>query len=403
MSSSLVPRFPFLWILVLVPPLYFGCEWFTQPEGRAEGSSDLGLYVRQTFDGGFILVGETTDPRAEFSDAWLIKTDSQGIEVWSRTYGGDADDWGYTVQQSADSGYMLVGSTHSSGAGEADIWLVKTDPDGVIEWEQTFGGAEHDYGYFVQQATDGGYILAGETYSQGRGASDVHVIKSDREGNLLWEQTFGDSADDLGYALCETSDRGFLITGFTSIPGSGQEDLWVIRIDGAGGMQWERIYDTSFGGVGRSIQQTTDGNFAAAGFLRRGDSSYDFWLIKADSAGNVLWDRTYGWNGDERAAAMQQTGDEGFILVGLTNSLGAGLNDIWLVKTDADGEPLWDQTYGGPSWDVGRSVQQTADGGYILVGTTQSFGRDDSDVWLLKTDANGAVVWSQAFNHLTDN
>lgn len=383
--------------MALVLVVHSGCEWFTQPEDVSDASSDYGLYVRQTFDGGFILVGETTGTQEGPSDAWLIRTDQEGMLQWHQTFGGSRDDWGYTVQQTADSGYILVGSTESSGAGEADVWLLKTDPHGVLQWQRTFGGAEPDYGYFVEE-TPGGYILVGETSSTGTGGRDLYLVKTDREGGLLWARTFGDSSDDLGYALCQTLDGGYAITGFTDHQNIGQQDLWILKTDGVGSQQWERIYDTSFGAVGRSILQTTDGGIVTAGFLMLGSANYDFWLVKTDSMGHDLWDRTFGGVGDERAAALHATGDGGFILAGLTSSVGAGLNDAWLIKTDAEGFMVWERSFGGASWDTGRSVQQTADGGYILAGTTQSYSPGDPDAWLVKTGPDGVAEWSRIFD-----
>jgi hypothetical protein len=388
-------------LLMLV--LHFGCTWFTEPEDEAEGSSDFGLYVRQTIDDGFILVGQTSEAAGDDLDAWLIKTDRNGLEEWRRTFGGARDDWGYTVQQSTDSGYIFIGSTQLSGAGESDVWLLKTDPHGVIQWERTFGGGQPDYGYFMQEVPGGGYILLGETSSMGMGARDAYLIRTDGEGNLLWSQTFGDSSDDIGYALWQTDDGGYVITGFTDHQNIAQEDLWVFKTDAAGAVQWERVYDTSFGAVGRSILQTMDGNYVIAGFLMWGSATYDFWLVNVDSVGNLIWDRTFGWDGDERAAALGQTSDGGFIMAGLTSSVGAGLHDAWLVKTDGEGTMEWERSFGGTNWDIFRAVQQTGDGGYIMAGTTQSFGSGDPDAWLIKSGPDGVAEWSRTFDGTANN
>ena len=383
--------------LVGVTVLGLSCDTPWQPQAVTDAYSDLGLYVQQARDGGYIVVGETHSFGAGSSDVWLIKTQADGSEQWNQTFGGTQADWGYTVQQSTDGGYILIGSTSSYGAGQSDVWLIKTDASGAMQWNQTFGNSESDYGYFVQQTSDGGYILVGESFNSGSGTRDVYLVKTDDRGNQVWAQAFGDSSEALGYAVWQTSGGGYIITGFIDSFVTGQTGIWLIKTDGDGTKGWDQIYATSKSAVGRSVQQTADGGYAIVGFRAYSDGSYDAWLIKTDSLGNIQWEQTFGGNGDDLAAAIQQTSDEGYIIIGLTQSYGAGLNDVWLIKTDASGAEQWSRTFGGSSWDVGRSVQQTADGGYIIGGTTQSFGAGDADFWLIKTEASGMEQWNQTF------
>jgi regulation of enolase protein 1 (concanavalin A-like superfamily) len=244
-----------------------------------------------------------------------------GNKLWEKTFGGIRDDRGHSVQQTSDGGFILLGWTESFDAREADVWLIKTDASGNIEWDRTFGGSDRDKGSSVQQTSDGGFILVGYTESFGAGWADVWLIKTDADGNKLWEKTFGGSGLDSGSSVQQTSDGGFIIVGYT----------------------------TSFGAGG-----------------------FDVWLIKTDADGNKLWEKTFGGSRRDWGSSVQQTSDGGFILVGYTTSFGAG--DVWLIKTDANGNKQWDRTFGGSDWDEGWSVQQTSDGGFIIVGWTWSFG-----------------------------
>ena len=258
---------------------------------------------------------------------------------WTKTFGGSCKDYGTSVQQTDDD-YIISGYTCSYGAGGYDAWLIKTDSQGNTLWDKTFGGSNYDYGSSVQQTSDGGYIITGHTYTSGAAGTDVLLIKTDSQGNKLWDKTFG---------------------GFN--------------------------YN-----FGRSVQQTTDGGYIVAGTKTVSGNRY-IWLIKTDSQGNKLWDRTFGGSNGGEGESVQQTSDGGYIITGYTSSSGAGETNVWLIKTDSQGNKLWDRTFGGSNDDIGNSVQQTSDGGYIITGHTYSYstGAGESDVWLIKTDSNGNV------------
>jgi hypothetical protein len=358
-------------------------EWFKTFGGSG---NDEGYSVQQTSDGGFILVGTTASFGAGGFDVWLIKTDADGNKLWDRTFGGRGPDWGWSVQQTRDGGFILVGSTESFGAGEGDVWLIKTDASGNIEWDRTFGGSNRDKGYSVQQTRDGGFILVGTTASFGAGGADVWLIKTDADGNKLWEKTFGGSGWDEGSSVQQTSDGGFILVGDTRSFGAGWGDVWLIKTDAKGNKQWDRTFGGSNVDSGWSVQQTSDGGFIIVGNTASFGARWgDVWLIKTDAKGNKQWDRTFGGSGSDFGSSVQQTSDGGFILVGDTRSFGAGWSDVWLIKTDAKGNKQWDRTFGGSSWDWGYSVQQTSDGGFIVVGATTSFGAGDYDVLLIKS------------------
>ena len=333
-------------------------EW-SKTFGGAE--IDQSYSVQQTSDGGYIIAGMRDSYNASSGDVWLIKTDSGGNKLWDKTFGGAQIDLGYSVQQTSDGGYVIAGMTYSYGAGNGDVWLIKTDSGGNKAWDKTFGGAQEDMGLSVQQTSDSGYIIAGMTHSYGAGDCDVWLVKTDSGGNRLWDKTFGGAQLDWGYAVQQTSDSGYIIAGETYSYGAGDGDVWLIKADSGGNKAW----DKTFGGVEQdwssSVKQISDG-----GYIIVGSTGGYVWLIKTDSGGNKLWDKTFG--GGE-SHSVQQTSDGGYIIAG-----------SWLIKTDSGGNKLWDKTFAGG----GFSVQQTSDGGYIICGCTESYGAGNWDVWLIK-------------------
>lgn len=348
---------------------------------------DRGDCVQQTVDGGYIITGYTHSFGAGNNDVWLIKTDSNGTEEWSKTFGGLSYDTSRSVQQTSDEGYIIVGGTLSYAVGSGDVWLIKTDANGTEEWNKTFGGTGLDSGEAVQQTTDGGYIIIGRTESYGDGMSDVWLIKTDYNGAEDWNNTFGGTHYDYGWSGKQTKDEGYIIVGRTESYGAGHGDFWIIKTDGQGFKIWDETFGTFAYESAQSVQQTKDGGYIIAGFTNSyGAGWYDIWLIKMDAFGSKEWDQTFGGLGGDTCGSVWETTDGGFIITGGTYSYGAGNSDLWLIRTDINGTERWNKTFGGENYDFGESVQQTTDKGYIITGRTVSFGSGDNDLWLIRVE-----------------
>ena len=352
--------------------------------------SDFGSSVQQTTDGGYIVAGSTQSYGAGSRDVWLIKTDANGNEDWYQTFGGSEEETGSSVQQTTDGGYIIVGSIGSYP--DHDVYLIKTDLNGDSLWTKTFGGYYDDAGYSVQQTTDGGYIITGYTESYGAGYTDVYLIKTDTDGDLMWTQTFGGIYDEEGFCVQLTLDGGYIIAGWTSSYGAGNLDVYLIKTDANGDTTWTQTFGGSYNDWGESVQQTTDGGYIIAGCINSYGAGFDVWLIKSDANGNESWSQTFGGENWDFAYDVQQTTDGGYIITGYTESYGAGSLDVYLIKTDANGDSLWTQTFGGSYNDWGESVEQTSDGGYIIAGYTDSYGAGGWDVWLIRLDSEGTLV-----------
>jgi hypothetical protein len=352
---------------------------------RTYGGSDYedGYGVQQTTDGGYVIAGRTSSFGVGSHDFYLVKTDVNGDTLWTRTYGGSDSEGSYSVQQTSDGGYIVTGYTYSFGAGDYDFYLVKTDVNGDTLWTRTYGGGLFDYPWHVQQTSDGGYIIAGETKSFGAGESDAYLVKTDANGDTLWTRTYGGTDYEYGYCVDQTSDGGYIVAGLTE--SFGVRDVYLVRTDANGDTLWTRTYGGSDYEEARFVQETSDGGYIITGYTSSfGAGNNDFYLVKTDANGDTVWTRTYGGSAEDNGWSVQQTTDGGYIISGYTKSFGAGSRDVYLVKTDADGDTLWTRAYGGSNYDYGKCVQQTTDGGYIVAAYTKCFGAGSYDVWLLR-------------------
>jgi hypothetical protein len=344
---------------------------------------------QETSDGGFIMIG-STEYYGAAENMYLVKTDSYGKKLWAKDYGGSDDELAYSGQETSDGGFILFGRTFSFGAGKADLYLLKTDASGNELWSKTFGGADNDYGTSVQETSDGGFIMLAYTYSFGNGGSDFYLVKADKDGNELWSKTFGGSGREWSTAVKETSDGGFIMCGSTESFGVSISGIYFIKTDSSGTKLWDKIFDGSGYDNSNSLIETSDGDFILFGETTSyGAGNDDMYLIKTDSSGNKLWSKTIGDAGYNWGNSIQETPDGGFILLGSSEPFGSDWSDFHIIKTDSEGNELWSNTFGGIYDDWGSKVQATSDGGFILIGhALTSFYHD---LYIIKTYGNGNV------------
>ena len=352
------------------------------------GSDIGGGGVVQTSDGGYAIAGATSSFGAGGSDFWLIKTDADGNMQWNKTYGGALDEYCGGMCQTNDGGYALSGYTSSFGAGGNDSWLIKTDAFGSMQWNKTYGGTGSEDAMHVIQCGDGGYAMSGRTSSSGAGGNDGWLVKTDAAGNMQWNKTYGGALDEDSNGMCQTNDGGYAMSGYTTSFGAGGQDFWLVRTDADGNMQWNKTYGGSASDGAESMIQTSDGGYAIIGYTRSFGGIFKVYLVKTNSSGDMQWYNAYEGNTDF-GIHMIQTADGGYAIIGY--SFTAANPDFLFIKTDASGNLLWKLTYGGTAQDNGYDMVQTNDGGYALLGKTASSGAGDMDFYLVKTDASGVV------------
>lgn len=356
---------------------------------------------------------------------WIVKLDEIGTIQWQKSIGGFGFQNATSIQQTTDGGYVVAGYGHSplNPGGSFDYWIVKLNEIGTIEWEKNYGGSNNDEAYSIQQTIDGGYIIAGTSNSidgditENQGSSDYWIVKIDEIGTIQWQKSYGGSSWDEARVIQQTTDGGYIVAGNSNsndgdITGNnGGYDYWIVKIDEIGTIEWEK----SLGGSGvdraMSIIQTTDGEYIVAGYSDSIDGDvtgnhgyFDYWIVKLGENGTIQWQKTLGGGGEDRAMSIIQTTDGGYVLAGETYSWDGDVTqnngdyDFWIVKIDEFGTIRWQKTYGGSARDQAKSIQQTTDSGYIVAGNTRSYDGDvtghhgSGDYWVVKLSEEGMAT-----------
>lgn len=351
-------------------------EW-----NRTYGGSgtDVIRSVQQDLDGGFVSAGSTTSYGASGDDVWVIKTDINGTILWNKTFGGNGRDIAYCIVRTSDGGYALAGSIGISVSG---AWVIKIDSSGNESWNKTFAGEGFRS---IQQTLDGGYILAGSTRSLSY-ISRAWLVKIDSTGNESWNKTFGTNYGFLS-SVQQTLDRGYILAGDIISTGSNTPSGWLIKTNENGTALWSKVFRDILSANIYSVQQTSDNGFVVAGRTGSYESGVAYvkgWLIKTNSSGNEEWNKTYGGKGYHDIQSVKQDLDAGYIFAGIANSYDGRGNNGWLTKTNSIGNEEWNTTFGGISDQVAFSFQPMLEGGYILAGYNVTYGTGDIDGWLVK-------------------
>jgi hypothetical protein len=367
---------------------------FAKTIGGSE--NEFAISITHSSDGGYVVAGFTQSFGAGGWDMYVVKLDSSGNVVWTKTIGGSSDDYAYSIIQSSDGGYVVAGQTRSFGAGWDDIYVVKLDRSGNVLWTKTIGGSSFDGAFSIIQSSDGGYVVAGYTISFGAGYWDIYVVKLDSWGNVQWTKTIGGSSFDIAHSIILSSDGGYVVAGRTGSFGAGGWDMYVVKLDSSGNVQWTKTIGGSLTDIAFSIIQSSDGGYVVAGWTGSfGAGEYDFYVVKLDSSGNVVWTKTIGGSLTDVAYSIIQSSDGGYVVAGYTQSFGAGGADIYVVKLDSSGNVVWTKTIGGSYFDWAYSIIQSSDGGYIVAGGTTSFGAGIDDFYVVRMDSSGNVCFSQ--------
>jgi hypothetical protein len=350
---------------------------------------DIAFSAQQTMDGGYIVTG-FYGVLTDSGGGRLIKTDAYGDTVWTRKLGGA---W---ALQTADSGFVALGGIDSSGSGPGGIWLVKTDTRGDLLWSRVYAGSDNGAN-MVEQTADGGYVMTGLASYYGPNGGDVLIIRTDSVGDTLWTRTYGGPGLDAGQSIQQTSDHGYVIAALTMSFDARNQKIWIIKTDSLGDTLWTRFFGGDSISSSAWAQQTTDGGYFVAGWTCLYAPTPQTYLIKTDSVGDTLWTRTIGGRSYfTEGRTGQQVNDGGYIVAGGCQDTTTGNIDVYLAKTDANGDTLWTRTFGGTSYDDGLGVRQTADGGFVICGQTYSFGAGASDFYLIKTDENGNLAVAES-------
>lgn len=314
---------------------------------------------------------------------------------WSRNVGGNLEEIAYDIVQTSDGGYIVAGMKYIVNTFE-DIYVIKFSESGDVEWEKNYENSKKDFANSIMQAKDGGYIICGGTFSNTEGVSDYYIIKLDSAGNVQWERKFGDIQGEICEAVIQTMDGGYMAAGGKWL-NLYDRDMYLVKLDADGNLEWEKLIDGGNDDGAYDIQQTPDRGYIIAGYTRSlVDGDYNMFIVRTDSHGDTKWKSDFGGSGSDQAYSIEQHRN-GYIAAGYTKSYNE-FSDVYVVDLNLDGEMVWEKSYGiDDTQEEARSIKNTADGGFILAGRTNQYAYGSFDAYLLKLDRDGNELWSQVF------
>lgn len=373
--------------IIFLASLFLVLSSFSQPDTewtRATGGlqDDRGYCIIENPDGSLMIAGNSASFSTGDDDGWLLVLRSGGRVDWQKTYGGTADDSFNAIIITPDDNYMLIGETSSSGSGGSDIWVIKIDSSGSEIWERTYGGNLDDVATSATVSEDGGVMIAGYTWSEGSGGSDAMLLKINMNGDPEWIRTFGGTEVEQVLSVSATSDSGAILSGMTYSWGSGSGDVFLLKADAWGREEWRLVLGGTDYDYGYDIIEVEDGDFLVASWKRRATCS--IWLIRINSAGEMIWDRVYSTGRNDRVYSIAAIPEGGWILAGSTETDAFSDIDFYVCRINPEGELLWDQTFGGVETDKATDVIITENGDILLTGYTASFGSGGDDSWTIR-------------------
>lgn len=389
------PSTNYLLLFLLAPVFSFGQIKFEKVYGNI--GNDFGYSVAQMYDTGYAVVGSSSSFGAGNTDVYLLKTDKYGMAVGQKTFGGINIDQGFSISTTTDSGLVMAGYTNSYGHGGYDMYVIKTNKNCDSTWTKTIGGTNWDFAYSIQQTADTGFIVAGSTFSFGHGNEDMYLVKLNKNGDTVWTKTYGGIYDDQARSVKQTSDGGYILTGMSkSFGDAANGDIWTVKTDSNGDTLWTFKFQTA--GVDHGydiIEDNLGGGYIIGGDVYTPGQGIQGLVARINLSGNFISAAYYGGGTTvaDGTHSITQTADGRFATMGYTNSYGAGMSDFVFYLENPIGTYIGSVTFGGPKVDKGYCVKSTYDGGFIICGTTLSFSTFER-IYLIKTDSLGASTGS---------
>jgi hypothetical protein len=396
--AKLIVTLGFMLIALTIMPMYYHgvtisadqqqVSWRNAYSSNFSGSGNA---ILQAEDGGFLVTGNMSQSQEGDSNVTLLKTNANGSLLWQKSYGGDKDEHGNSITRAAGGGYVIAGDTESYGNGSSDVYLVKTDHNGDMQWERTFGGDKADAGLAIQQSSDGGYLIAGYTESSADGKKDIYLIKTNAAGDLQWSRTYGGPYDDMATSIQRTRGDSYIISGYYGVS-NDRRVAYLLHIDNLGKTIWARRYDTQNDSIAYGVRQSSDRGYVAVGYTIPDKDRSDILLFKVAPDGNLTWMKHYRESALQYGYNVFQMPDNGYTIIGGAGVMNPSVGNKTsyeglMIRLDAHGNVRSRDTYEAEGDVFIRAGIPAKEGGFALTGAIGKNGNArSSDIYLIKTE-----------------